>query len=129
MIVEMLPRLVQRIRRVRPQFQERGSWLLLHDNTRPHTAVSTKQFLANQGIPELNNPTFYPDLSPPDLFVFPKIKSRLKGRKFEDTEDIRRNVTKELLALHANEFHKCFQQFYERAQKCVTSQRDYFEEY
>jgi hypothetical protein len=30
-----------------------------------------------------------------------------------------------LLALHADEFKKCFQQFYERTQKCVTSQGDY----
>jgi hypothetical protein len=36
---EVFSRLVQRIRRVRPQFQERGSWFLLHDNARPHTAV------------------------------------------------------------------------------------------
>jgi hypothetical protein len=43
---EALSRLVQRIRRVRPQFQEGGSWFLLHDNARPHTAVSIKQFLA-----------------------------------------------------------------------------------
>jgi hypothetical protein len=42
---------------------------------------------------------------------------------------MKRNVLKELLALHANEFRKCFQQFYEQAQKCVTSQGDYFEEY
>jgi hypothetical protein len=50
----------------------------------------------------------------------PKIKSTLKGRRIEDTDDIKKNVTKELLALLANEFKKCFQQFYERAQKCVT---------
>jgi hypothetical protein len=36
----------------RRQFQERGSWLPLHDNVRPHTAVSVKQFLAKQAIPE-----------------------------------------------------------------------------
>jgi hypothetical protein len=53
---EVLPRLVQRICRIRPQFQERGSWFLLHDNERHHTAVSIKQFLAKQGIPELNHP-------------------------------------------------------------------------
>jgi hypothetical protein len=41
---EVLSRLVQRIRRVRPQFQGRGSWFLLHDNARPRTAVSIKQF-------------------------------------------------------------------------------------
>jgi hypothetical protein len=50
--MEVLSRLVQRIRRVRPQFQERGSWFFLHDNTRLHTAVSMKQFLAKQGIPQ-----------------------------------------------------------------------------
>jgi hypothetical protein len=49
---EVLSRLVQRIRRVRPQFQERGSWFLLHDYARTHTAISVKQFLAKQEIPE-----------------------------------------------------------------------------
>jgi hypothetical protein len=42
-------------------------------------------------------------------------------------EDIKRSVTKELVALHANEF-KMFPAIYEQAQKCLTSQ-DYFEEY
>jgi hypothetical protein len=32
-----------------------------------------------------------------------------------------------LLALHADEFKKWFQQFYELAQKCVTSQGTYME--
>jgi hypothetical protein len=32
------------------------------------------------------------------------------------------------LALHADEFKKCFQKFYEWAPKCVTS-KGYFEEY
>jgi hypothetical protein len=112
---------------VRPQFEESGSWFLLHDNQRPRTAVSIKQCLAKQGIPELNHPHI-PDSSPPDFFLFPKIKSTLKGRRFEDTEHIKRKLTKELLALHANDFKKCFQQFYERAQMCMTSKGDYFEE-
>jgi hypothetical protein len=53
---EVLSGLVQRIRGVRLQFQESGGWILLHDNARPHTAVSVKQFWGNQGIPELNPP-------------------------------------------------------------------------
>jgi hypothetical protein len=69
---EVMSHLVQRIRQVRPQFQERGSWFLLHDNARPHTAVSIKQILAKQGIPELHPPPPYsPDLSAPDFFLFP----------------------------------------------------------
>jgi hypothetical protein len=39
--VEILSPLVHR---VRPQFQERGSWFLLYIKVRPHTAVSTTQF-------------------------------------------------------------------------------------
>jgi hypothetical protein len=113
MKTEVLSRLVQRIRQIRPQFQESGSWFLLHDNARPHTAVSIKQVLAKQGIPELNPPPYSSHLSPPGFFLFPKIKSTLKWRGFEDTEDIKRNVTNELLALHESEFKKFFQQFYE----------------
>jgi hypothetical protein len=41
------------------------------------------------------------------------MKSTLKGRRHEDTEDIERNVTKELLALHANELKSASKQFYE----------------
>jgi histone-lysine N-methyltransferase SETMAR len=69
----------------------------LHDNARPHTAVSIKRFFAKQDIPEVNHPPpprpYSPDLSPPEFFLFPEIKSTLKGRRFEDTEDIKRNVT------------------------------------
>jgi hypothetical protein len=77
MEAEILSRLVQRSYGVRPQFQERGSWFRLHDNVRPHTALSVKQFLEKQGIPELNLPLYSSDLSPPDLFLFPKFKSTL----------------------------------------------------
>jgi hypothetical protein len=112
--VEVLSCLFQRIRQVRPRFQGRGSWFLLQDNTRPHTTLSTKQFLAKQGIPQLNNDPYSPDLSSPVIFLFPKIKFTQKGRKFDDTKDIKRIVTKELLALNANEIKKCFQQFHDK---------------
>jgi hypothetical protein len=82
---EVLFRLVQRMGRVRPQFQERGSWFLLHENARPHTAPSVKQFLAKQRIPELIDPPYSPNLSQQDFFLFLKIKSTLKGRIFEGT--------------------------------------------
>jgi hypothetical protein len=72
--------------------------------------------LAKQGILELNPPPYSSELSPPDFILFPKIKSTPEGR-FEDTEDIKRKATKELLALHANEFEKSSQQFYQLAQK------------
>jgi hypothetical protein len=89
-----------------------------------------KQFLAKHGIPELKPPPpppqYSPDLSPSDFFLLPKIKSMMKERRFEDMEDIERNVKKEMFALHANKFKKCFQQFYDQAKKSVASQGYYF---
>jgi hypothetical protein len=76
---EVLSRLVQRIRRVRPQFQERGSWFLVQDNARVHTAVSIKQFLAKQGIPELNHPQYSRDLPHQSFSHSPKSNPRRKG--------------------------------------------------
>jgi hypothetical protein len=70
--VEILSCLVQRVYRVKPQFQERGSWFLLHDNARPQTAVSIKQFLAKQGIPELNPPPqIFSQVRPTRLLIPP----------------------------------------------------------
>jgi hypothetical protein len=92
--VEVLSCFVQRIRRLRrPQFHERGNYFLLHDNARPHTAVSTKQLLTKQGIPETNHPHIL-HIYPQQTFLIPQIKSSLKGRRFEDSENIKRNVTK-----------------------------------
>lgn len=94
----------------------------------PQNSVN-KEILGKTKDSRINLPPPYsPDLSPSDFFLFPKIKTMLKGRRFED-EDSKRNVTKELFPLHANEFKKCFQQFYDWAQKCVTLKGDYFEEY
>jgi hypothetical protein len=51
------------------------------------------------------------DLALNDFWLFPKIKSALKGRRFQDIEDIRRNVTKVLEATPQQTFQKCFQQW------------------
>jgi hypothetical protein len=85
----------------------------LHDDARPYTAILMKQFLAKQRISELSHPPYSPDLSPPDFFVYPKIKFMLKGGRFDDMEDVKRNATKKLLALHADLLKRSFQLFYE----------------
>jgi hypothetical protein len=68
----------------------------------------------------IKSPPKFSCLSQSDVFLFPTIKFTLNARRFEDMEDIKRNVTQEVLKLHVNEFKKGFQQFYEQAQTCVT---------
>jgi hypothetical protein len=39
------------------------------------------------------NPQYSPDLSPPDYFLFSKLKMKLKGRHFADFGEIQEAVT------------------------------------
>jgi hypothetical protein len=59
----------------------------------PHTGVLIKQFLTKQGIPELNHDPYSHDLCPRYFFLFPKIRSTLKGR-FEDIVVIKKKCKK-----------------------------------
>jgi transposase len=75
-----------------------------------HKALSVEQFLAQKLITEMQHPPYSPDLARNDFWLFPKIKSSLKGRIFQDTEDIiQKNVTMALKATPHQEFQKCFQ--------------------
>jgi hypothetical protein len=49
-----------------------------------------KQFLAQKLINEMKHAPYSPDLAQNDLWVFPKIKSALKGQRFLDIEDIQK---------------------------------------
>jgi hypothetical protein len=48
---------------------EEGSWILHHDNTPAHNALSIKTFLAKHKIPVLEHPPYSPDLDPCDFFI------------------------------------------------------------
>jgi hypothetical protein len=55
----------------------------------------------------LEHPPYLPDLAPNDFLLFSKIKKILKGRHFDDTDDIRSNTTAPLKAIPQNNFHSC----------------------
>jgi hypothetical protein len=90
--VEVIGRLSKRISRARPQFQAEGSWFLLHDNAPSHSALVVKSFLAKHSVVEISHPPYSPDLAPADFF-FATVKTALKGRQFQDVEDIKKTVT------------------------------------
>ena len=46
-----------------------------------------------------------PDLAPADFYLFPLLKSPLKGRRFGDATDTIKNATKELKRLSKNGSH------------------------
>jgi transposase len=61
-----------------------------------HKSASVRQFLTQKTITTLYHTPYSPDLSPPDHFLFPKLKMKLKGLHFEDVAEIQEKVTDEL---------------------------------
>jgi transposase len=81
-----LKRLREAVHTKRPEVWP-NDWILHHDNSSAHKALSVKQFLAQKSITEMEQPPCSPDLAPNDFWMFPKIKSALNGRMFQDIED------------------------------------------
>jgi hypothetical protein len=66
------------------------NWILHHDSPTAHKVLSVKQFLAQKSITDKEHPPCSPDLALNDFWLFPKIKSALKGQQFQDIEDIKK---------------------------------------
>ena len=88
---------------------------------------SKKELLATKQITVLEHPAYSPDLAPSDFFLFPKIKERLKGRHFDDVDDIRSNTTAALKAVPQNQFQNCFEGWTRRWHGCIASQGECYE--
>jgi len=69
-----------------------------------------------------------PDLAPADFFLFPHLKSITKGARFADMAAIQERVTAVLRSIPKEAFADNFQKLYERYQKCVVKNNDYFED-
>jgi transposase len=113
--------------RKRPQLWTNQSWVLHHDNAPAHSSFLVRNFLAKNETIVVPQPTYSPDLAPVDFFLFPKLKSTLKGRCFDTFDEIHKNSTKDLFAIPKEAFKKAFQNWQKRWELCVASEGNYFE--
>jgi transposase len=104
-----MDRLLKRIQRVRPAVSCSRNFFLLHDNASAHKAESVCQFLTQKMLQPFTTPPYSPLLSPPDYFLFPKLKMKLKGLHFAGVAEIPEAVTYELKNVQKEEFSAAFQ--------------------
>ena len=88
---------------------------------------SKEEFIATKQITVLEHPAYSLDLAPNDFFLFLKIKETLKGRHFDDNDDIRSNTTAALKAIPQNQFQNCFEGWTRHWHRCIASQGEYSE--
>jgi hypothetical protein len=67
---------------------------------------------------------YSPDLAPSDLFLFPNLKKVLKGRHFDDIDNIRNNTTAALNTIPQNQFQNCLEGWTRRWHQCIASHSD-----
>jgi transposase len=111
----------ERIRRKRPELWKNG-FILHQDNAPARTALSVKQFLAEKQIAVLEHPPYSPDLAPCDFFLFPKVKSVLKGTRFASVTEVKKKMMELLRQLTDDELQHGFDQWKIRMQRCVDAE-------
>ena len=122
---QVLRRLRDAVRRKRTDLWKAKNWQLHHDNAPAHSSHLIQYFLAKHGIPVVHQPPYSPVMAPCDFWLFPKLKTTLKGSRFESRDNAERYGGDEHHSKKA--FQKCFRQWKHRWAKCVEAQGAYFE--
>jgi hypothetical protein len=94
----------------RPELWHRKNWLLLYDNATAYRSVLVQEKLAKQHVTVLPHHPYSPDLAPCDFFFFPRLKQRLRGRRFQSVKEIVTTTREAVRDFPANIFQQCFQQ-------------------
>ena len=74
-------------------------------------------------IKSVPHPPYSPDLAPCDFWLFPK----LRGCRYETTEEMKEAVTNVIDMLPQEDFHGALKKLLERYNKCFEVGGDYFE--
>jgi hypothetical protein len=92
-----------------------------------HKAASVCQFLTQKNVTTLYRLPYSPDLSPPDYYLLPKLKMKLKVLHFADVAEIQEAVTDELKKVQKEELSAALQKLYDLANICIQANGVYFE--
>ena len=82
--------------------------------------------MAQNKITTLPYPPYSPDLAPCDFFLFPKLKTHLKGHNLGTLENVQAAVTRALNIL-SEDFLHCYEEWQQRWNRCIRLQGAYFE--
>lgn len=125
--LDILSRLFEKMRKKRNDRWTTRNFRILHDNARPHTAMSICQYLAKRRITVMSHPPYSPDLSPCDFFLFNLLKKPMRGIRLSSVEDIQNKCTSLLKSVTETRYAHSFRSLAKRWEKCALMKGDYFE--
>ena len=80
--LEVMRRLRKAIRQKCTEFWKIRSWILHDDNAPAHTSMLVREFLGKDKTVIIPQPPYSPVLTPADFFLFPQLKTPMKGKRF-----------------------------------------------
>jgi len=101
--------------------------MLHHDNAPAYASLLIRSYLAKYQTFLVPHPPYAPDLAPTDFFLFPKLKTTLRGCRFQTIEGIQENAIRKLRAITESAFQEAIQQWKKHWEQCIASRGDYFE--
>ena len=107
--VEVLREFSKRFLEKRPALIKSAQWYFHQDNAPVHNSILVTDYLTKMVIKTVPHPPYSPDLAPCDFCLFPKLKEKLRGCRYETIEEMKEAVMKVINALTQEDFHGAFQ--------------------
>ena len=98
----------------RPALFKSCQWHFHQENAPVHNSILVTDYLTKMGIKIVPQPPYSPDIAPCDFWLFPKLKEKLRGCRYETIEEMKEAVTKVIDILTEKDFHGAFQKLLER---------------
>lgn len=122
----LLNKLKESVKQKRRGMLTKGVRLLV-DNAPAHSSQASVVEAMTCGFQLLDHPPYSPDLAPSDFFLFPEMKTPLRGRRFENTDDVIQEVEEWFSAKTADFYNEGLRKVKRRWEKCVELKGDYVE--
>jgi hypothetical protein len=101
---------------------------VLHfDNTDPHTANRTSDYLRANQLTLAPHLAFSPDLAPSDFYLFAKLKIGLMGAAFSRDDGLLQGVMEVLNGISREELEAAFEEWLRRLERSIQQNRRYVE--
>jgi transposase len=116
---DVVRRLRKNVPRKKPQNWQNKNIIIHHDNAPALRSFNDSPFSAKNNMTMVPHPLYSPDLAPCDFLLFPNLKLRMKGRRFETIEEIQEEYQRVLGTVPKRDFQGCFQAWQERWDRCI----------
>jgi transposase len=102
------------------------SKLWIHvDNTRPHNATVSTDFITLNRMKQAPRPPYSPDLAPADFFLFGYVKRKLMGYHAESPFELLIRIRVILSEMPRETLNAAFLEWMERLRKCIDTNEEY----